>query len=153
MKSIAIGIMTLLLTMTIAEISILSQQQSEASLSFIPFLKTRATKAPMVTSDDNVYVTWWTNKSGNWEVMFRASNDNGVTFGDKINLSNTTDTDSENAEIAASGENVYVSWWENSLQNGTSKSVLRVSTDNGATFGPVLMLGTNGTIGEVQGGE
>jgi hypothetical protein len=104
-------------------------------------------KAPMVASGDNLYVVWWTNKSGNREVMFRASTDNGATFGDKINLSNSTETDSENAEIVATGDNVYVSWWENSLQNGTSESVMRVSTDNGAKFGPLVTLGDNGALG------
>jgi hypothetical protein len=29
---------------------------------------------------------------------------------------------------------------------GSNESVLRVSTDNGQTFGPVVMLGRNGTI-------
>jgi hypothetical protein len=118
----------------------------------------RETKAPMAASEDgnNVYVVWWTNRSGNWEVMFRASNDGGATFGDKINLSNSTDADSWNAEIVASGLNVYVSWWEASpMNNGTSESVLRVSTDGGQTFGPLLMLGANGTLpgtGEEEGG-
>jgi hypothetical protein len=104
--------------------------------------------APMAVSEDgnNVYIVWWTNKSENWEVMFRASNDAGATFGDKINLSNSTDTDSQNAEIVAAGNNVYVSWWETSPITGSSESVLRVSTDNGQTFGPMIMLGTNGTI-------
>ncbi len=109
-------------------------------------------KAPMAVAGDNVYTTWWTNKSGNWEVMFRASNDGGATFGDKINLSNTTNADSENAEIVALGDSVFVSWWENSLQNATSESVLRVSNDAGATFGPMVLLGQNGTIGSVEGG-
>jgi hypothetical protein len=106
-------------------------------------------KAPMAVSEDgnNVYIVWWTNKSENWEVMFRASNDGGQTFGDAINLSNSTDAESQNAEIVAAGENnVYVTWWETSPMTGTSESVLRVSTDAGQTFGPVLMLGTNGTI-------
>ena len=104
-----------------------------------------AVKAPIATSGDNVYITWWSNKTGNEEVMFRASTDNGATFGDKINLSNTTEADSDDAEIAASGNNVYVSWWE---RNETSDTpVARVSNDNGATFGPMLMLATNGTIG------
>lgn len=104
--------------------------------------------APIATSGDNVYITWWSNKTGNEEVMFRASTDNGATFGDKINLSNTTAADSDDAEIAASGDSVYVSWWE---RNETSDTpVARVSNDNGATFGPMLMLATNGTIG--QGG-
>lgn len=65
---------------------------------------------PIATSDNNVYVTWWTNKTGNDEIMFRASTDNGVTFGDKMNLSNTTEADSDDAEIAASGNSVYVTW-------------------------------------------
>jgi hypothetical protein len=60
-------------------------------------------KAPIATSGDNVYITWWSNKTGNFEVMFRASTDNGATFGDKINLSNTTEADSDDAEMAASG--------------------------------------------------
>jgi hypothetical protein len=103
--------------------------------------------APMALSgDNNVYVVWWTNKSGNWEVMFRSSNDGGATFGDKINLSNSPEADSTNAEIIAAGNNVYVSWWETSLTTGSSESVLRVSTDAGQTFGPAVMLGTNGTI-------
>ncbi|MDQ3967605.1 MAG: hypothetical protein M3275_04320 [Thermoproteota archaeon] len=70
-------------------------------------------RAPMAASEDenNVYVVWWTNRSGNWEVMFRASNDGGATFGDKINLSNSPDTQSQTAEILAVGNNiVYVTW-------------------------------------------
>jgi hypothetical protein len=102
-------------------------------------------RAPIATSDNNVYITWWSNRTGNFEVMFRASTDNGVTFGDKMNLSNTTEADSDDAEIAASGNSVYVTWWE---RNETSDTpVARVSNDNGATFGQILMLATNGTIG------
>lgn len=109
--------------------------------------------APMaVAGDNNAYVVWWTNKSGNWEVMFRASNDGGATFGDKINLSNSPNADSQNAQVIAAGNNVYVSWWEINPVNGTSESVLRVSTDNGQAFGPVLMLGSNGII-STRGGD
>jgi hypothetical protein len=43
-----------------------------------------------------------------------------------------------------------VTWWES---NQTSDvPVMRVSTDNGATFGPVLTLAANGTLGEAEGG-
>jgi hypothetical protein len=91
-------------------------------------------------NNNNVYIVWWTNKSGNWEVMFRASTDSGATFGDKINLSNSPDSDSQNARVVAAGNNVY-----NSI-TGSSESMLRVSTDAGQTFGPVVMLGTDGTI-------
>lgn len=50
-------------------------------------------KAPIATSGNNIYIAWWTNKTGNDEVMFRASTDGGKTFGDKINLSNSTYSD------------------------------------------------------------
>jgi hypothetical protein len=110
-------------------------------------------KAPMAVSQDgnNVYIVWWTNKSENWEVMFRASNDGGQTFGDKINLSNSSDTESQNAEMVAAGNNVFVSWWETSPETGSSESVLRVSNDVGQTFGPRIMLGVNGTISTATG--
>jgi hypothetical protein len=108
-------------------------------------------KAPMAASEDgnNVYVVWWTNKSGNWEVMFRASNDGGQTFSDKINLSNSPDTQSQTAEILAVGNNmVFVTWWElnENVHPHTNESVMRVSTDAGQTFGPIINLGMNGTI-------
>jgi len=106
--------------------------------------------APMATSGDNVYIAWPSNKTGNnSEVMFRASTDNGATFGNKTNLSNTTGAESVDVQIAASGDNVYVSWWE---RNQTANEpVMRVSDDNGENFGPVLKLANNGTIN--GGGE
>ena len=104
--------------------------------------------APMVISGDNVYIVWGTNETGNWEVMFRASNDEGETFGDKINLSNSTSLDSHNAEIVASGDKVFISWLESGMTNFTNKYVLRISTDRGQTFGPFLQLSANSAIGD-----
>lgn len=105
-------------------------------------------KAPIATSGDNVYIVWWSNKTGNDEIMFRASTDNGKTFGDKINLSNSTER-SVDAEIGAAGKSVYVTWWEES-ENGseeTRKPVFRASTDNGKTFGETFVLTSNTTKG------
>lgn len=45
-------------------------------------------------------------------MLFRASTDGGTTFGDKINLSNTTDADSTRAEIDSDTDSVVVTWWE-----------------------------------------
>ena len=111
-------------------------------------------RAPVVVSGDNVYVTWFTNEStvnSNFEVIFRASTDSGTTFGNKTNLSNTNNTDSVDAEIAAEGGNVIVTWWERNQTANTP--IARISTDNGATFGPTLVLATNGTLGEEEGTE
>ncbi len=95
---------------------------------------------PIATSGNNyVYLVWPSNKTtSDFEIMFKASTDGGKTFGTKINLSNSSGIDSERPEIAASGNNVYVSWWE---RNQTSNEpVLRVSNDNGKTFGEKIML-------------
>ena len=46
--------------------------------------------APIATSGDNVYVTWWDNKTGTRDVFFRASTNNGETFGNTIMLNSTS---------------------------------------------------------------
>ena len=70
--------------------------------------------------------------------MFKASTDAGKTFGEKMNLSNTPAMDSLDASIAASGKNVYDTWWE---RNQTmNEPVFRASNDNGKTFGETIML-------------
>jgi hypothetical protein len=99
----------------------------------------RKAAAPIATSgDNNVYIVWWSNKTGNDEVMFKASTDGGKTFDSKMNLSNTPKSDSQDAEIAAAGNNVYVTWWE---RNQTmNEPVMRVSNDNGKIFGQEIML-------------
>ena len=115
---------------------------------FAPF-STRG--APPAITGDNIYVAWWTNTTANNndEVMFRASTDAGQTFGDKINLSNTTNSDSSNVEIDSDADSVVVTWWETNQTLDTP--VMRVSNDNGVTFGPVLRLAPNGTIGGTEG--
>jgi hypothetical protein len=110
-------------------------------------------QAPIAVSGENVYTVWWTSDTanGNGEVMFRASIDGGMVFGNKTNLSNTTDADSVDATIDAEGGNIIITWWE---RNQTiNNPVMRVSNDNGATFGPMLVLATNGTLGEASDEE
>jgi hypothetical protein len=51
------------------------------------------------------------------------------------------------------GDTVYTGWFETNNQTGAEEPVLRVSNDNGATFGALLTLATNGTIGEAEGTE
>ena len=45
---------------------------------------------PMAQSDENIYLVWSSNDTGKGEILFRASNDNGSTFAEKMNLSNST---------------------------------------------------------------
>lgn len=62
----------------------------------------------MGVTGDNIYVVWWTNERGNDDVLFRATTDDGATFEDKINPSNSTDAELEDAEIAVDGDNVII---------------------------------------------
>jgi len=101
--------------------------------------------APMATSGNNVYIVWPSNATGHLEISFRASSDNGQTFADKVNLSNTPNVDSTDPQIAISDNHVYISWWED-YGNGTRAPFFRTSNDNGHTFGLSLSLSDNGPI-------
>jgi hypothetical protein len=146
-----LGVIVGITLVTTMQVTILMVQYADGLLSGTePIPADR--RAPPAISSDNVYVVWWTDKgtpNSNGEVMFRASTDGGQTFGDKINLSNTTNADSTRAEIDSDADSVVVIWWETNQTSDTP--VMKVSNDNGATFGPMLVLATNGTIGE--GGE
>ena len=66
-------------------------------------------------------------------------------------MSNITDADSTRAEIDSDADSVVATWWETNQTDDTP--VMRGSNNNGATFGPVLTLATNGTLGEASEGE
>ena len=46
--------------------------------------------AEITSSGSSVFVTWWTNKTGTFQPVFRASIDNGDTFGKTIRLNSTS---------------------------------------------------------------
>ena len=106
----------------------------------------RALPALIATSDENVYVVWGNNDTANTnsEVMFRASIDGGQTYADKVNLSNSTGSNSTDFDVEATIDNVIVSWWE--TNQTSAEPVIVFSGDRGATFGPILRLASNGTI-------
>src|SRR5512145_1094244 len=130
---------------TVTALQLLLQQPESVYSKFVNE-DTFNRKAPPAITGDNVYLAWWTNDTGN-EVMFRASTDGGASFGDKINLSNTTDADSTRVEIESDADSVVVTWRETNQTNDTP--VMRVSNDNGATFGPLLTLAANGVASAV----
>jgi hypothetical protein len=100
-------------------------------------------RASMAVSDtNNIYLTWWDNKTGNNEVFFAKSNDSGKTFDKPINLSNAKGG-SADSQIAASGDNVFVTWWDN--KTGSWQVFSRASTDGGKTFADGIILKSIGT--------
>jgi hypothetical protein len=97
----------------------------------------------VAASGSNEYVVWWDNTTGNWEVSFAKSTDNGQTFGNPINISNSPDARSVGARMAAQGNNVYVAWMD--IKPGEKYPVFKASNDNGQTFGNPIMM--NITVG------
>ncbi len=93
----------------------------------------------LATAGSNVYVVWLNNTSGNPDILFRASNNDGTSFGPVINLSNALlNGFSSSPQIAAAGSNVYVVWEDNST--GNEDVFFRASTNNGAGFGTITNL-------------
>jgi hypothetical protein len=92
--------------------------------------------------DNNVYAIWADDTSGNREVLFTRSVDNGTSF-DKIkNLSNNT-SDSFNQELAVFGDTVYVVWLDQSDEDDETNILLKASGDGGETFGRTVNISSN----------
>jgi hypothetical protein len=161
----AITLVTIIITtIGLSPILLLSIQQQQSTEAKVEAgsekNRTVAAAADIAVSADNIYVVWWSNKTttsssttgeADWEVFFRASTDGGKTWGDKMNLSNSKGIVSNNAQIAAEaqGKSVYVTWWESNenVNPYTNEPVMRISTDEGKTFGPILKLDSNSVIG------
>ena len=106
----------------------------------------------MSANGNKVFVTWRDDSgkfSANPEISFRASNDGGVSFGPKINLSADSQF-STIPNIASAGNNVYVGWTSSS-SNSQSDIILRVSNNNGVSFnGKINLSGNQGLSNRVD---
>jgi hypothetical protein len=80
----------------------------------------------------NVYVVWSDTTTGNGDIYFRSSTDNGTKFSSKRNLTLRNNGVSISPQIATSGNNVYVVWSDSTP--GNSDTFFRASTNNGANF-------------------
>src|SRR5215207_1696931 len=100
--------------------------------------KTPVSGIKIAASGDNVYLLWQNSTGAKLDnIYFRASTDNGASFGKVIDLSGKIRTDlilKDSLKIAASENNVYITWG-----NKTTLS-FRASTDTGASFGNTTIL-------------
>jgi hypothetical protein len=120
----------------------------------------------IAVSGDNIHIAWIDNSlTTSKEILYRKSTDGGKTFSDVVNLSNSSRSDSDNLEISAAGNNVYVVWQDTTSQiidsqdlrdaspaNNISEVIntqrngsvlLRASTDSGNTFEDSITLSNN----------
>ncbi|HET9806700.1 MAG: sialidase family protein [Deltaproteobacteria bacterium] len=109
----------------------------------------------IAVSNNGIFIVWADNtNSNNTDVMFTKSEDNGTTFSKIINLSNNSQN-SNNQEISAFDENVYVVWHDIDSNNfyGNEKNevekkplssiMFKASLDTGKTFKDSIELANN----------
>src|SRR6266702_2928690 len=70
----------------------------------------------IATSAGYQYVVWQDNSTGSFNILIRASFNNGASFGPVINLDSLR-LDSTIPQVAATGNNVYVVWQQASTKN------------------------------------
>jgi hypothetical protein len=110
----------------------------------------------MAVSKTDIFIVWTdTIKTNNKQIMFTKSEDNGTTFSKVISLSNNSQN-SNNQEISAFNENVYVVWRESDQNNTDSDNnnsiIFKSSPDSGNTFNNSIELikNTNDTFPKIN---
>ena len=75
----------------------------------------------------------------------RVSSNNGATFGSAIRITTNTGN-SRYPSVAAGGSYVYVAWQDDTPVSGSGGKPeiwMRVSANNGASFGSAIRISTN----------
>jgi hypothetical protein len=91
------------------------------------------------SNNNNVYLLWeYDMGNASKQLFFKRSVDGGATFGNTINIGGSSEKEPTNALLNSSGNNVYVTWVDNST--GHSQVFFRHSTDAGTTFCSILSL-------------
>jgi len=78
-----------------------------------------------------VYAVWYDYRDGNWEIYFKRSTNNGLTWGADTRLTNDV-ASSSYPSVAAYGSYVYVVWQD--YRDGNWEIYMRRSEDYGATW-------------------
>lgn len=90
----------------------------------------------LVTSGNNIYSLWSDESTGNWQIYFSESTNEGNSFSSPVNISK--DTNAQYPSLAASGNYVYVAWIDYSV--GSGQVFFSYSMNGGDTFSTAVNL-------------
>ena len=91
----------------------------------------------------NVYVVWVdkNNKTGDTDIVFRSSNDSGMSFDDRKKIRRSDSLLSFSPQIAATENgNVYLVWVDKNITSGDTDISFRSSSDSGRDFERIINL-------------
>ena len=101
--------------------------------------------AGIAVNENNIYLVWNQKTTNSSDIFFSKSVDNGKTFSEPINLSDSKDFSQtgRDTQIALSGNNIFVVWYEGS-ENDSDVFFIK-SVDGGFTFSkPINLSQTTG---------
>ena len=105
------------------------------------------------STDKNIFLIWQSGRIVEHgrvqalisDVFFTSSTNNGASFGEIVNLSNHSGIAVDPQIAVSQNNNVYVVW-TNNLQEKYGQTYLRMSTNNGASFGEIVNLSNHSGI-------
>ncbi len=69
------------------------------------------------TSDGEIWAVWDSDRSGNWDLWYKTSLNNGASWSAPIRLTDHTESDLCPAIMETSGGNIWVTWYSNRTGN------------------------------------
>ncbi|MFH1050339.1 MAG: exo-alpha-sialidase [bacterium] len=91
----------------------------------------------IAVSGSDVHVVWYENRDGVWEIYYKHSSDNGISWSDDTRLTSNP-AESYFPSVAASGSLVHVMWSE--YRDEDEEIYYKRSTDGGLTWGQDIRL-------------
>jgi hypothetical protein len=85
----------------------------------------------IATNDTNIHVVWYDGRNGNYEIYYKNSTNNGITWSPDGRLTDDPN-DSCAPTLGMNGSNIHIAWQD--LRDGNWEIYYKNSTDNGITW-------------------
>jgi hypothetical protein len=110
----------------------IAQQQTSLGSQNLSNNPGNSTDARIAVYQNNVYLVWSDATTGNGDIYFKRSVDNGTSFGTTENLSINSTGLSSDPQMSAAGGHVYIAWTDPT--SGNNEIHFRHSNDAGVSF-------------------
>ncbi|MBN8584214.1 MAG: exo-alpha-sialidase [Ignavibacteria bacterium] len=86
----------------------------------------------VIAVDEIIHVAWVDYRDGNFEIYYKKSNNNGISWGSETRLTNNGAA-SHSPILSAYNSNIYLTWYD--FRNEHCEIYFKKSSDNGNTWG------------------